>query len=591
MGSDETHAVSDKVNAMLNENLTRRKAISRVGKAAIVTAVVLAVGGGGAYYYESTAGSLSSKRTLVIGYPTDPAQLNPAITTAIADCTVAGQFYRGLTRYLADPFMEQVPDLALTWESSSDLTSFTFHLVSGATWQDGQPFTSADVKYTFEQVLSKYHPIGIVQLANLVSVDTPDDQTAVIVLSQPNPSMMDWMGTYAASILPEHIYSGSDPRTNSANSNPIGLGPFIFKEWVKGDHITMTRNPNYHLKGLPYYDEVTFKIISDATTRTQGLISGELDYVPLFVSLSDANTLKSNPNLVVAPYGEGAFATERFIFINVRNSPLNNVKVRQAIASAINRDQIISLAAYGFYNPAYSVLTHNSQYYLQSAPQVMPSFSTTTAKQLLSDAGYSSGLSLNLVAGNGGGADVQDDGSILQSQLGAVGINVNFTFIDEATALDEVFTKWNFDLYLASNIGTGPDPSRIATFLTTSAIKSGVPFSNAMGYSNPTVDQLFAQADVNTNLPQRIQQFQQIQQAILTDLPVIPLMEVTSLSAWRKDIVNLPEVWNPWAGPRAGLDFARQSGWAPVTEWEQQDHIPGTSSRSTTSSTTSSTST
>ena len=150
LGSDEATTTSSETNALFSEKLTRRKAISRIGKTAIVVAVVLAVGGGGAYYYESTVGSSSSKRTLVIGYPTDPAQLNPAITTAIADCSVAGQFYRGLTRYLVSPFMEQVPDLALSWESSSDLKSFTFHLASGVTWQDGQPFTSADVKYTFD---------------------------------------------------------------------------------------------------------------------------------------------------------------------------------------------------------------------------------------------------------------------------------------------------------------------------------------------------------------------------------------------------------------------------------------------------------
>jgi peptide/nickel transport system substrate-binding protein len=147
-------------------------------------------------------------------------------------------------------------------------------------WQDGQPFSSADVKFTFEQGLLKYHSRTKAGLtAVLAGIDTPDALTVIFRFKKPYGPLLQRLDVVEASIIPRHIYEGKDLLKDPANLTPVGTGPFKFVEYVKGDHITLVRNPHYFKAGLPYLDKLIFRIIPNATTAAQALEQGEVDYV------------------------------------------------------------------------------------------------------------------------------------------------------------------------------------------------------------------------------------------------------------------------------------------------------------------------
>ena len=143
---------------------------------------------------------------------------------------------------------------------------------SGVQWQDGQPFSSADVKFTFEQGLLKYHSrtkAGLTPV--LAGIDTPDALTVIFRFKRPYGPLLQRLDVVEASIIPMHIYEGKNLLKDPANLMPIGTGPFKFVEYVKGDHITLQRNPHYFKAGLPYLDKLIFRIIPNATTAVQAL--------------------------------------------------------------------------------------------------------------------------------------------------------------------------------------------------------------------------------------------------------------------------------------------------------------------------------
>lgn len=514
-------------------------------------------------------------KTLVVSTPVDPGTLNSALTTSWAPGAIGAQIYRGLVRHLRNPLMKPVPDLATLWEISPDQTTFTFHLRNNIYWQDGVKFTSADVKYTIEKVVSKYNPNGRDQLSSLVRVDTPDNNTAIILLSKPNPSFMDWAGVQGiGTILPKHVYDGTDPTTNPANTNPIGDGPYVLKEYAKGDRVVLDRNPKYYLDGLPYYDRVVFKVITDGAARTAALEAGEIDYLSYFLSVADADRLKANPKFVVVKYGTEAYAELRYVMFNIRTGPLSDPKVRQAIAYGINRQAISDLATLGYYKPAYSMLHADNWAFLPNASSLLPSYNVQRATQLLDDAGYKTradGTRFSIRwATEAGVPDAQKSVEVIRDQLGQVGIDVKVEVVERTAIRDRVYNKWDFDAYMAPSSQAGPDPSWMGAILNSRNIVKGLPLSNAMGYNNSRVNTLLDQAIYEPNRQTRTQLYWQIQQAVIRDLPVLPVLEVNQPTAYRKGLVNIPEEWSPWLGPRAGLDFVRENTWPPVVKYETE---------------------
>ena len=182
---------------------------------------------------------------------------------------VSAKMHDGLLDY--DAKLQPVPALAESWRMSEDGKTITFNLRNGVKWHDGVDFTSADVKFTLEKVLSKLNPRGRATFANVLEVATPDARTAVLKLSAPAPYLMNGLAAFESPMLPKHIYDdGQELLRHPALAKPVGTGPFMFGEWQKGSHILLKRNPNYWAKGLPKLGQVVFRVIPDPLVRGPG---------------------------------------------------------------------------------------------------------------------------------------------------------------------------------------------------------------------------------------------------------------------------------------------------------------------------------
>ena len=164
----------------------------------------------------------------VVAVAGDPGHLNPAVSTAGPLHAVADSMFNGLVALGRDGSVQ--PDLARAWSVSEDGLEVRFDLAPGVSWHDGQPFTAADVKYTFEEVLFRFHARTRAGLAPAVaSVEAPDAATVIFKLKRPHPALLRQLDVTEAPILPRHLYGGSDPNTNPANAKPVGTGAFRFE--------------------------------------------------------------------------------------------------------------------------------------------------------------------------------------------------------------------------------------------------------------------------------------------------------------------------------------------------------------------------
>ena len=221
----------------------------------------------------------SQEGTLVVAVPADPAHFNPAITTGSHVHAVADSFFNGLVGL--DESLEPVPDLAASWEVSDDGLTYTFHLAD-ATWHDGEPVTSEDVKFTFEDVLFQHHARTKAGLEGVVeAIETPDPRTVVFRLSAPHPALLRRLDVTEAPILPAHVYEGvEDVTAAGANLSPVGSGPYRFVSYAPSDQVIAEANEDYFKDRGPGVDRVVFRVIADEQTRTLAFEQGEIDYLP-----------------------------------------------------------------------------------------------------------------------------------------------------------------------------------------------------------------------------------------------------------------------------------------------------------------------
>jgi peptide/nickel transport system substrate-binding protein len=178
--------------------------------------------------------------TMVMIVQPEPATLASYLSVAGNICPVACQVYKGLVSYDWD--LKPVPKFAASWELSPDGLTITFHLRDGVTFHNGAKFTSADVQYSFMEVLKKVHPRAPVVLGDLVAIDTPDPLTAVFHLAHPAPYLMMALSGYDAPILSKSVFDNTDPAANPTANKPIGTGPFKFGAWERGQYIRLDRN-------------------------------------------------------------------------------------------------------------------------------------------------------------------------------------------------------------------------------------------------------------------------------------------------------------------------------------------------------------
>jgi peptide/nickel transport system substrate-binding protein len=465
--------------------------------------------------------------TFVMAINADPPTLNPSWSvgqTHLVGCKIM----EGLVAVAPDGH-EVRPELASSWDISPDQLTYTFHLRQNVQWHDGQPFSSDDVKWSLEN-LNKFHPVGRASLEKITSIDTPDGNTVVIHLKDPFAPFINTLTCPdGGAISPKHIGQASaDPRADAKlNQAPIGTGPFVFKEWLPGDRVTLTRNPKYWKgQGLPYLDQVVVRIIPDNGTMIQALRAGEIDYIYfLFVTRNDVVRLQSQNDGKVEIHPENEAPVFDLIQLNDRHAPLNNVEVRRALLMALNRDLILKDVYKGLGTLEPNML--DSRLAVTAAPDIdlqkMYPFDPAKANSMLDQAGLPKKadgnrfeLRLSYETGRGEWKDVAE---IARSNWADVGVKVNLEPLERTVMLDKVYKKRDFDTTIQGYASRGDPALGVSRAFVCEDDKDPPTFGNPTGYCRKDVDDLFAQAARTADFDKRHQAYQQIQKILADDLP------------------------------------------------------------------------
>ena len=316
------------------------------------------------------------------------------------------------------------PYLAESWKVSDDGLTVTLNLVKGATFHDGKPITSKDVAFSIDTV-KKNHPFKTM-FAPVESIDTSDPSVAVLKLSQPHPALLLAMSSQLLPIIPEHVYGdGQDPKKHPQNSeNVVGSGPFKLVEFKRDQHIILERNENFFIKDRPYIDKVVMRIIKDGSARTIALENGEVHLSAFEQNPRDLARLKKIAGITATPDGYGAIGPLAWLAFNTKRGPTSDVRVRQAIAYAVDRNFIVKALFLNTSQPALTGIHPDSPFYDPSVPAY--NVDIDKANKILDDAGYkrgNDGMRFKLTV-DFGWASIKAPAEYLKPQLKKIGIDL-----------------------------------------------------------------------------------------------------------------------------------------------------------------------
>jgi peptide/nickel transport system substrate-binding protein len=488
--------------------------------------------------------------TLVQAAAADVTTVNPILEADTATADVTSLIFDAVMQ--VDPATtEPRGDMAKSWVISSDALQYTFVLQDGITWHDNKPLTAADVKFTYE--LHMNGNSGSPHTAELVdrvkSVDAPDDRTVVFTLTAPASPFLVSNMTYE--IVPMHILSSVDPKTLAQNpfstgkaGTTVGTGPFMFKEWVKDDHLTLVKNANYW-RGAPNLDSVSFKVVADISTLVQQLQTGEIDYSGRDgVDESSVKTLQQDSDVTVITYDSFDFTYYGYQLDGSKSRIFQDKAVRQALFYALDRQQMVDAIRFGLGRVAIGTMGITSWAYDPDKITLKYAFDPDQANKLLDDAGWAKaadgirakdGVRLSFKLYTNSGNDVNASyTAVMQQAWKAIGVDCTPEQEEWNSLLQRLTSTRDFDMFLIG-FSWGVDPDQSAMWAT-AAYQGGL---NVNKYSNPQVDALLQQGLKETAMPTRKQIYTQMQNIIVDDLPSAIIDFPKSIAAYNKRVHNL----------------------------------------------------
>lgn len=490
---------------------------------------------------------------LVVAHGNDPGHLNPAVTTSGNVHPLTDQIFNGLVGL--DENLNPVPELAERWEVGEGGRRYVFHLRRDVRWHDGARFTSADVMFTFNDALLKYHSRTRAGLGPaLERLEAPDEASVVFRFRQPYAPLLQRLDVVEASILPRHVYGEGDILNHPANQRPVGTGPFRFLKYARGDRVELERNRDYFRPGRPAVERVVFRIMPSPATAVLALEQGEVDYLSS-VPGPDLERLRRTASirLVQSTGGSGGSFCQDVLIPNLSRAPLNRLEVRRAIYHAIDRQFLLDRVYFGQGTPATGPLSRKLAWAYTPSVRQYP-HNVALANKLLDEAGWprragKPRVSLTFTHPSNQGRLAE----VVRQQLSVVGIDLALEPLDFNAAADRVFMKKTFDIGFASYCN-GPDPDIGVRRVYSWANIGPIPFSNGAGYRNTIVDSGFDEAAATLERPARAAIYARIQRVIADDLPYFWLIDSAGYRAWRAEY----EGFRPWTG--AFLEDVRPAG-------------------------------
>jgi len=367
-----------------------------------------------------TAAAAKPKGTLTVALSTDIAAIELPQAPERQAANAASTMYDGLLYPTADGKLE--PALAESWDVAADGTTYTFKLRKDVTFHNGEPFTADAVVFSW----TTYSKPDVRYASTWTIADTMtkvDDYTVKATTKSPNALLLRYASGWA--MIPPKYYASVGPQAFA--QKPVGTGPFVFKEWIKGDHLTVTANPNYWRKGYPKVDQVVFKFMPEPATRVQAIKAGEIDIASRLTS-SNVKELGSAAGITVVHY-----PVDRVYYVAFNNvtsgkgQPTEKKEVRLALNYAVNRPGIIKAIFDGYGQLASGFVGTSDLGFDKSDPYP---YDPAQAKTLLGLAGYPNGFAMDMSCPSNGYPGINDVCQAVASDFGKVGVKVNLNLME-----------------------------------------------------------------------------------------------------------------------------------------------------------------
>lgn len=460
----------------------------------------------------SASPALAARTDLVLGVVLEPPHLDPTAGAAAAiDEILYANVFEGLTRI--GPSGEVLPALAESWTISDDGKVYTFKLHKGVKFHDGSDFDAEDVKFSLDRARA---PDSVnAQKGLFAAIDTVeviDPETVQVTLKHPQGAFLYNMGWGDAVIVA--------PESADRNKEkPIGTGPFRFDHWAKGSAVTLVKSDNYW--GDPVaLDKVEFRFIPDAAAAVPAVLSGDVQAFPFFPA-DAVSQVEGNPQLKVVI---GSTEGETILAMNNKKPPLDNLKVRQAISYALDREAIIDGASGGLGQPIGSHVSPSSKAYVDLTGRYP--HDAAKARKLLKEAGFENGFKTTLKLPPP--AYARDGGQIIASQLRNVGIQADIIPVEWAQWLDQVFTKKDYDLTIVSHT----EPNDIDIYSRPEYY---------FNYQNPEFNKVIEELNLTSDEATRNSLLAKAQNILADDAVVGFLFELPKVGVWDAKLSGLWE--------------------------------------------------
>jgi len=528
--------------------------------------------------------SAQQETTLRIGITTFPDTFNPLTFVMSETASMLSMIY-DMGIQMQGPKNDPVPDLAESWEVSPDGLTWTFHFTHNAKWHDGVPFTSEDFKFTLDYCTDYpdfsedlQQSMVISYMSTIVSTETPDPYTAIVHMSEPLADFgQPWFW-----IIPKHIWENvpkEEAATSYENSPPIGTGPFKYGDSKINEYVKLDANKEYFL-GAPKVDHLIFKYLADPDTMVQALIAGEVDAI--IPPSGSVEKLKTEKNIKVEMWPSRSVSELGFNTwtdpSSQGNPALLDYRFRQALAHAVNKDEIISLAYHGIAERAESLLPPSMvAYHWEPSSEERLEFNIAKANQMLDDLGYTKWdathafridpttkktFTLNCHVTNDA-SELISAGNLLVNWFKEIGIDLKLHVVDSAQMIDANLLG-EMDLYLWG-WGFDCDPDFALSVLTTDQIGA---WSDCF-FGDETYDVLYLQQHISADPQERQKTIVEMQKYLYEQCPYVMIAYSSNIVAHRTD------TFTGWA------DVSQYPGW-DVYWWKYPaDLVPITAATTT----------
>ncbi|MGI4953127.1 MAG: ABC transporter substrate-binding protein [Janthinobacterium lividum] len=485
--------------------------------------------------------------TLTFGRAIESQFLDPTRTAQNADIWISLNIYDTLLQPTADGKGVQA-GLAGAWDTSADGKTVTLTLRPGLKFADGSPLQASDAAWSLNQARAK--PEGgefAFLLTSIANVTAEGADKVVVTLSKPDPVILQALATFNAGVMPEKLLMAEpgatiDDKRKTFADHPVGSGPFTLESWKRNTEMVLVRNPHYWRqaadgKALPYLDRVRLQIIPDDATRILKLRAGELD-IAEFVPYSRVAELKADPKLdmVLFPAAQVNYFSlnARPTFKDGSKNPMADVRVRQALNYATNKQALIQAVSYGAGSVQRSFMPMSTPF--AYGPEPLYPYNVAKARQLLAEAGYPNGFELTAMA-LAGSADDAAKLTILQQLWNQVGVKLKIEQLDAATRLAR-FNAGDFQLRASLWTNDINDPSQVTSIFAYYPTRQ----AGRTGWQDKRIDELYEASQAELDPVKRAAEFKEIQERFAAGAPIIFAMEVPYPVAMRKQVRGFVQI-------------------------------------------------